>query len=69
MAWWSARGGGTTLWFAIIASARSKLTWNGLEPNDRSTCQPLQHPPWFGLARYTLGISRAATIQFLMGYT
>jgi hypothetical protein len=29
-----------TLSFAIIASARSRLTWNGLGTNNRSTCQP-----------------------------
>ena len=28
------------LWFAIIASARSRLTRNGLGTNNRSTCQP-----------------------------
>ena len=30
-----------TLSFVIIASARSRLTWNGLGPNNRSICQPL----------------------------
>jgi len=29
-----------SLWFAIIASARSRLTLNGLGPNNRRACQP-----------------------------
>ena len=29
-----------SLSFAIIASARSRLTWNGLGMNNRSICQP-----------------------------
>ena len=34
------------LWFAIIASARSRLTLNGLGPNNRRACQPFSCLPF-----------------------
>ena len=28
------------LWFAIIVSARNRLTWHGMKTNNREACQP-----------------------------